>query len=466
MSDKTRSRPGRPLADVPGEEPTPRALLVLVWSLDEPMRVGEALVPPYRGTAAFGRGTTAPPGGEPRLHLVRARPHATSQAAPLASPGVSRVAMLVEKDGERVAVRRAGQAPLRVNRKVVDAASVGPGDLVELVGELSFLCVERPVAAQGTDDTPFVFGGPDPFGLVGESQGAWQLRDEIAFYAARDGHVLLTGPSGAGKELAARALHGLSSRRAGKLVARNAATLPPGIVDAEIFGNAKNFPNPGMRERGGLVGEADGGTLFLDEIGELPESLQAHLLRLMDDGEYHRLGEDAARRADLRVVGATHRGEDGLKHDLAARFKLRLSVPGLGERREDVPLLARTMLKALAARDQELGARFFQGGEARLEQDLAGALVLHRYVTHARELESLLLLSMATSKAGALKLTPKVEERIVLPQAGGPTKDEVVLALSRVGGNVSRAYKELGLSSRDALNRLIRKWGIDVDGLR
>src|SRR5262249_66785 len=159
---------------------------------------------------------------------------------------------------------------------------------------------------------------------------AWALRDTVAFAARAEGHVLVRGESGSGKELCATAIHRLSTRGERALVARNAATFPAGLVDAELFGNAKNHPNPGTAEREGegLVGEGDGGTLFLDEIGELPAALQAHLLRVLDrNGEYQRLGESRVRRADLRVVAATNRGVAELKHDFAARFTLAVEIP-------------------------------------------------------------------------------------------------------------------------------------------
>ncbi len=135
-------------------------------------------------------------------------------------------------------------------------------------------------------------------------------------------------------------------------------------MDAELFGHAKNYPNQGSPERRGLVGEADGGTLFLDEFAELPASLQAHLLRVLDDGEYHRLGDARARRADLRLIAATNRPEQSLKHDVLARLKARIAVPDFDARREDIPLLVAHLLRRQAAGAPALLERFFPGGAA------------------------------------------------------------------------------------------------------
>src|SRR4029077_9274313 len=127
--------------------------------------------------------------------------------------------------------------------------------------------------------------------------------------------VVIAGQSGSGKELVAQAIHALSGRADRRLVSRSAATLPEALIDAELFGNAKNYPNPGMVERSGLIGEAHGSTLFLDELGELPHAAQAHLLRVLDGGEYQRLGEAQARVSDFRLVVATNRILSSLKPD-------------------------------------------------------------------------------------------------------------------------------------------------------
>src|SRR5262249_39430583 len=143
------------------------------------------------------------------------------------------------------------------------------------------------------------FGEPDADGLVGESPAMWALRGAIAAAARRDLHALVLGPSGTGKELVARAIHARSARSGRPLVARNAATIPESLMDAELFGNVRSYPNPGTPERAGLIGQAHRSTLFLDEIAELPVSLQAHLLRVLDEGDYQRLGEATARKSDF-----------------------------------------------------------------------------------------------------------------------------------------------------------------------
>ncbi len=163
------------------------------------------------------------------------------------------------------------------------------------------------------------------------------------------GHVLVHGASGTRKELVARAVHAISSRSTGPIVCRNAATFPEALIDAELFGNARNYPNAGMPERRGLVGEADGGTLFLDEFAELPPAMQAHLLRVLDAGEYQRLGEPRARTSSFRLVAATNRPLAAMKEDVLARLVHRIEIPGLDARMEDVPLIARHLFARMAA---------------------------------------------------------------------------------------------------------------------
>lgn len=460
MAEETSTGPGW-LAKPSSEREAGSGLaLMIAWSASEPSRTGECAPVPNDGRAyIIGRGDAA--AGEPeRLGFARVRPGHRVKTGTLVGRESSRRQLALRMAQGRVYVERLGPA-LKVNGISVEQASLEPGDRLTVERQLVLMCVERPLDSGPRDAATFAFGSADPFGMVGESAATWRLREHIAFCASRDEHVLLLGPSGAGKELVARALHALSARRNGPFVARNAATLPAGIIDAELFGNARNYPNAGMRERSGLVGEADGGTLLLDEVGELPEELQSHLLRLLDQGEYHRLGDDRRRTSNLRLFGATNRPEAALKHDLAARFKLRVKVLGLDERREDIPLIARAILRGHAQSDANLAQRFFHAGEPRVDPELMEALLDHDYSTHVRELERLLIAAMATSRQGFIALTPEVAAELPPKRRQLPEREEIIAALARADGNVSEAWKQLGLSSRDALNRLIKKLGIE-----
>ncbi len=465
MAEETSTGPGWLAQPASEREASVGLGLMIAWSASEPARVGEVTLVPGDGrTRILGRGEALPTEPE-RLAFARLRPGSSAGAPLLSGRESSRRQLAVREHRGKLDIERLGPA-LKVNGQSVDKASLEPGDRVTLERQLVLLCVERARHVGQRDPATFPFASADPFGMVGESPATWSLRSHIAFCAAREEHVLLLGPSGAGKELVARAVHALSPRRTGKLVARNAATLPAGIIDAELFGNARNYPNAGMRERKGLVGEAHDGTLLLDEIGDLPEDLQAHLLRLMDRGEYHRLGDDRTMTANLRLVGATNRGEDSIKHDLLARFKLRIKVDGLGDRREDVPLIARSILKAQAGSDAALAERFFDRGEPRIDPDLMEALLEHEFTTHVRELERLLISAVASSRQRFVGLTPEVAAELSAKRRRTPDRHEIEAALQRTDGNVSEAWKQLGLSSRDALNRLIKKLGIEAGRAR
>lgn len=441
--------------------------LVLVWAgPSAESRLGEVLFPKERST--FGRGPLLDE-DEARVGFVRQTPGRNIVAADIEDPFLSRRALVLECDDEGIEVSAVGKRGLRVAETAMTTASIREGDYFELEGLFGFLCVRRPLvlSAGGGEIGPTTFGHADANAIVGESPAAWSLRKDVAFFGKRNAHVLVTGASGTGKELIAQSIHKLSSRAKKELVARNAATFPSGLIDAELFGNLQNYPNAGMPERPGLVGQADGSTLFLDEIGELPTDLQAHLLRVLDGGEYQRLGDSRKRVADIRLVAATNRSVSELKEDLAARLGLRVHVPGLDERREDVMLIARHLLSRTALRDPQFGAQFFEGwdgkrGAPRIDADLARALTLHRWTTHVRELEAMLLCAAKGSREGSLELTDEVRRLVKIPvrESGERTADEIRAALARHGGVKDKAWRDLGLPSRHALHRLMKKLAI------
>ena len=379
------------------------------------------------------------------------------------------------------------------------------GDTVELGRVAALMLVSRPAVlprptADGWPGPVHPFGLPDRCGLVGESPVAWTLRARIGFAAGRTAHVLVQGPSGTGKELVAQAVHALGARGGRSIVARNAATFPETLIDAELFGNAKGFPNVGTPERPGLVGEADGTTLFLDEFGELPSAVQAHLLRVLDSGEYSRLGEARQRRADLRLIAATNRPPSALKEDVLARLHLRIEVPGLGERREDVPMIAAHLLRQIARQDPAAAQRYFPGawpGAQRgasqssegpgaddwphMTPRLAVALACWPYTTHVRELVALLWRVLAApphperldlppelvppspgSSAVTVEPEPELEPSGVDPLTIPSEKIQALLDLHE--GRQEPVWRALGLSSRHVLTRLVRRYGLKVRG--
>jgi MoxR-like ATPase len=446
-----------------------RLCLVILWSISNQERAGELMLVPERGVALIGRGPPPADEVEPRLTPVRWRPSGWLDAGPLTEPGVSRVQLRVRAEGsDAVRLENVGRCPLLADGRPVDAIVMGEGDMIELKSQLVLSCVRRgPLPSVPEDwDAATPFGRPDPYGIVGESEAAWRLRSQIAFAAARGAHVLVTGPSGAGKEATARAIHLRSSRAARPLVARNAATLPETLVDAELFGNRKDYPNPGMPERPGLIGEACDSTLFLDEIGELSEVMQARLLRVLDAGEYHRLGESRARRSDLRLVAATNRDPETLKHDLRARFAVHIELPGLDERREDIPSIACELVRRVAREDPEIAERFFLaadlGGSPLLSPTLVRALVSMPWTTHARELMQILWASLRDSPDRILicpaGLRPaKAAGSRPSRAPGSISEEEIRASIERNGGRLEDVWRELGLTSRYVLRRLMAR---------
>ncbi|HEX6277173.1 MAG TPA: sigma 54-interacting transcriptional regulator [Polyangiaceae bacterium] len=458
--------------------------LVVAWYREDTSRIGElAIVPDDGSMVILGRGALDT---EPRMRFFRPRPGRLEPTEPLASRGLSRRQLELVSDGDGLRVRRVGRCPMRINGVECDEGVLSPGDTLAFRQELVMLFVRRPACPPAlTHHRPASsepFGGADSLGILGESPAAWRLRDELAFAALSGRHVLLVGDSGTGKELAAHAIQRLSSRADRPFVARNAATLPPSLIDAEMFGNLKNYPNPGTPERSGLVGQANGGFLFLDEIGELPLELQSHLLRVLDSGgEYQRLGESASRRSDFRLLAATNRDPAELRHDLLARLTVKVELPPLSERREDIPLLVRHLVTKAAEGDSEFVRRFTErvpGGltSAKVDAKLIDALLRWDYIGNVRELEALLWKAIGASTGEFIALPDGLTNKPVVRNATvaageslqrtrnrEPGEEEIREALRLTGGSVAKAATLLGLSSRYALYRMLVKLRIEPD---
>lgn len=402
-------------------------------------------------------------------------------AAAIAGESISRLQMTLTHRDDGLFVQNFGRCPLMVNGRTMMAAQIQPGDTLYLRNQLLLLCTRRPLVlprlrAYPLDRVPG-FGAPDADGMIGESPSLWHLRERLAACARSDQNVLIIGESGSGKELAAQAIHRLSPRRERPLVADNISAIPPSLAAALLFGNKRNFPNPGMDERVGLVGAADGSMLFLDEIGDMPEEVQPMFLRVADrQGEYFRLGEEGRiRRSDFRLVGATNRPER-IRYELKRRFQREIRVPSLNDRKEDIPMLIGHLLRT-QVRQGDLNALAFwdeRTENARVHPLLIDQLVRHSYITNVSEVEFLLGHAMSESggdviapirgplpghgaarqtPTGALAspVTPRRRAQYILPS---PEVAQRVLDETR--GNIARAAAQLGMS-RHQLNRMIRR---------
>jgi DNA-binding NtrC family response regulator len=205
------------------------------------------------------------------------------------------------------------------------------------------------------EEPPADDGGPPR--LVGGSPPMQRVFKQIALVAASDLPVLLTGPTGTGKELAARAIHDHGDRRAKPFVATSLAALAPGIVESDLFGHVRGAFTGAAADRRGLFELAEGGTIFLDEIGEAPMDVQAKLLRVLENREVTPVGSAAARAIDVRVVAATNRdltdamARGTFRADLFHRLNVfPIAMPSLAERIDDIEMLARHFLARLAGR--------------------------------------------------------------------------------------------------------------------
>ncbi|MFA6439528.1 MAG: sigma-54 dependent transcriptional regulator [Bacteriovoracaceae bacterium] len=233
------------------------------------------------------------------------------------------------------------------------------------------------------------------YGIVGESLEMQELVQVVQHVAPTDITVLITGESGVGKEVIAHAIHGASRRSKKTMVTVNCGAIPEGIIESELFGHEKGSFTGASSERKGYFELADGGTIFLDEIGELPLATQVKFLRILENGEFLRVGSSIARKVDVRVIAATNKDLENevrsgnFRQDLFYRLRsVNVRIPALRERKEDIPLLFERFIEEFSVKN---GIRF--GGMTAAATELLQQYYWHGNVRELRNVvESMLVL--------------------------------------------------------------------------
>jgi len=301
-------------------------------------------------------------------------------------------------------------------------------------------------------------------GMIGPSAGMQQLFDSLRRFAPHVRTVLVTGETGTGKELVAKALHNLGPRRTKRFVTVNCSAVVESLFESELFGHVRGAFTGAVDTTVGVFEHADGGTLFLDEAGELPPALQAKLLRAVDNGEVQRVGSLETRRVDVHVIAATNR--DLRAEAAAGRFRtdlfyrlsvIEIHVPALRERREDIPYLSAHFTKECAQRVKRPVTGISPAAERLLQH---GA-----WPGNVRELRNVLERACILSEAGIIterEVSTALSAPSAAPAPDGAPDDrlstleqhQVERVLEESGGNKSEAARRLGISRRALYRRI------------
>jgi transcriptional regulator with GAF, ATPase, and Fis domain len=292
--------------------------------------------------------------------------------------------------------------------------------------------------------------------IVGESAGLQMVLRQVERVAPTNASVLLLGESGTGKELVASAIHDRSARRQQPFVRVNCASVHAELFESEFFGHVKGAFTGAVRDRVGRFQLADGGTLFLDEVGEIPPTLQAKLLRVLEGGQFERVGEERTRRVDVRIIAATNRVLESeveagrFRRDLYYRLSLfPIEVPPLRDRKEDIPLLAAHFLRLagqrlnrpaprLAASDLEMLRQYDWPGNVR---ELAHVMERAVILTDGRELRVRQALALARPRPGRLgsptqPSTTRPAAAVTDAEMRRLEQENIQLAMDQAGGKI------------------------------
>lgn len=360
---------------------------------------------------------------------------------------------MIDKDGVSIPIR-AHYAALRNEKNVIVGGLATFHDLT-LVHQLDQAISDR-----------YTF-----FDMIGKSPAMQKVFEMVPVVAQSTASVLIEGATGTGKDLLAKVIHSLGSRKNRRMVKINCAAIPDTLIESEIFGYVKGAFTGAERDKPGRFQEADGGTIFLDEIGDLPLALQAKLLRVLEDKEFYPLGSRRTRKVDVRIISATNRGLEKLirerqfREDLFYRLNVvRIELPPLKERRDDLPLMIRHFVRKLCA------ARGTTAPE--ISKPAMQVLLNHDYPGNVRELENVLEHALIICRKGPIEpdhlpdylrqpVAANAASTRARPEEDLPSEARRILAvLRRHSGHRGQSAHALDMD-RTTLWRKIKRYGID-----
>ena len=426
-------------------------LVVLVVDDDPTVRRGVA-----RTLQAVGYETEELGDGEQALERLR-RGGIDLLLTDLTMPGLDGIALLERLEQEMLGVPTLVMSGAGGIEDAVNAVRLGAIDYIEKPATRARLevslarCLE--LDRLRDEHQSRREGEPEP--LLGESAAMRALRTTILRVAPTPGRVLIRGPIGSGKGLVAKALHHHSARRSGPFVRIDCGALPPDLAESEFFGHERGAFTGAVSMRRGRFERAHEGTLFLDEVGDLPPALQTKLLRVLQEGRFQRVGGHREIQVDVRVVAATQHDLERLvqrgrfREDLFYRLMVvRIDVPPLRHRREDIPALARWFLASATRRHHR--------GETEFSPAALEVLAAYDYQGHVRELrnvvERLVILedgpvidAEAVRQALGVRSTPVYEQGRTLKQHLEEHERRVIASAIKAHGNRSAAARALGV---------------------
>ena len=306
--------------------------------------------------------------------------------------------------------------------------------------------------------------------IIGRSSAVRDVLSRIVRIAPTDATVLITGESGTGKEMVAKAVHANSRRGSQPFVPVNCAAITETLLESELFGHARGSFTGAISARKGLFEEADGGTFFFDEIGETPPSFQAKLLRVIQEGEIRRIGENKAIKVDVRIIAATNQdlvvaiNEKRFRQDLYYRLNVaRFQLPALRDRREDVPLLAEFFLHKF---NRKMATVSVGTGRAYLAEGVLEAVMRYDFPGNIRELENMVEQAVALAGGGAIgvdDIVPSTSRAAHVPGARAlasivddAERAAIEATLRDCEGSRERAAELLGISPTTLWRKMTR----------